>query len=74
MLKELKYELIYFKDIWLSQKEQYRWYQVDYQVGVLISRSTVNIIQFRKLWVLPILQVLTGLELGTSHQLIKPIH
>ncbi|XP_076314615.1 battenin-like [Tachypleus tridentatus] len=50
------YELIYFQDIWLSHKEQYRWYQVDYQVGVFISRSSVNIIQFRKLWVLPIFQ------------------
>ncbi|GFX54198.1 battenin [Trichonephila clavipes] len=31
-------------------------YQVDYQVGVLISRSSVNIFQCHKLWILPILQ------------------
>ncbi|KAK3103607.1 hypothetical protein FSP39_020493 [Pinctada imbricata] len=50
------YELLYYNDIWLSPKEQYRWYQVDYQLGVFISRSSVNILKINKLWVLPILQ------------------
>ncbi|OQR73921.1 battenin-like [Tropilaelaps mercedesae] len=35
---------------------QYRLYQVCYQVGVLISRSSVNVVQIRHLWALPILQ------------------
>uniref|UniRef100_A0A1E1XFC9 Battenin n=1 Tax=Amblyomma aureolatum TaxID=187763 RepID=A0A1E1XFC9_9ACAR len=49
-------ELIVFRNTKLSHKEQYRWLQVMYQVGVLISRSSVNIIQIRKLWLLPLLQ------------------
>ncbi|XP_075731529.1 CLN3 lysosomal/endosomal transmembrane protein, battenin isoform X4 [Rhipicephalus microplus] len=49
-------ELIVFRNITLTHKEQYRWLQVMYQVGVLISRSSVNIVQIRKLWLLPILQ------------------
>ncbi|XP_062581936.1 battenin-like [Saccostrea cucullata] len=51
------YELLYFNDIWLSEKEQYRWYQVDYQLGVFISRSSVNVFKINKLWILPVLQV-----------------
>ncbi|KAL3199333.1 hypothetical protein MRX96_013987 [Rhipicephalus microplus] len=46
-------ELIVFRNITLTHKEQYRWLQVMYQVGVLISRSSVNIVQIRKLWLLP---------------------
>jgi len=51
-------ELLYFRNAtsWLNHKSQYRWYQVDYQVGVLISRSSVNFFQINKLWMLPILQ------------------
>uniref|UniRef100_L7M0A0 Battenin n=1 Tax=Rhipicephalus pulchellus TaxID=72859 RepID=L7M0A0_RHIPC len=49
-------ELIVFRNIKLTHKEQYRWLQVMYQVGVLISRSSVNIVQIRKLWLLPVLQ------------------
>ncbi|XP_025095560.1 battenin-like isoform X3 [Pomacea canaliculata] len=51
------HELLYFNSIFLSKAEQYRWYQVDYQVGVFISRSSVNIIQIKHLWILPILQL-----------------
>ncbi|XP_048253040.1 battenin-like isoform X1 [Haliotis rufescens] len=50
------HELLYFNNIWLSKSEQYRWYQVDYQIGVFISRSSVNCFEIRKLWILPILQ------------------
>lgn len=50
------YELLYFNHIWLSEKEQYRWYQVDYQLGVFISRSSVNVFKINKLWTLPVLQ------------------
>lgn len=28
-----QFELVYFPNIWLTQKEQYRWLQVDYQIG-----------------------------------------
>ena len=32
-------------------------YQVDYQIGVFISRSSVNIFAFKKIWFLAALQV-----------------
>ncbi|XP_072026416.1 battenin-like [Amphiura filiformis] len=50
------FELIYFPGIWLSHSEQYRWYQVDYQLAVFISRSSVNLIQFKRLWIFAVLQ------------------
>ncbi|KAG8193241.1 hypothetical protein JTE90_005588 [Oedothorax gibbosus] len=51
-------ELLYFpnESSWLPHKKQYRWYQVIYQFGVLVSRSSVNIFHVHKLWILPILQ------------------
>lgn len=50
------FELVYFPGIFLDQSEQYRWYQVLYQVGVFISRSSVNLVQFKQVWVMAILQ------------------
>ncbi|GFR62223.1 battenin [Elysia marginata] len=50
------HELLYFDGLFLSSKEQYRWYQVDYQVGVFISRSSVNFFKINQLWCLPVLQ------------------
>uniref|UniRef100_A0A182QYB2 Battenin n=1 Tax=Anopheles farauti TaxID=69004 RepID=A0A182QYB2_9DIPT len=52
------FELVYFPGIWLSQSAQYRWYQVIYQIGVFISRSSVNLIQFRHVWVMAVFQFL----------------
>lgn len=49
-------ELIYWNGIWLTPAEQYRWYQVDYQIGVFISRSSVNIFPIRNIWLLALLQ------------------
>lgn len=51
-------ELVYFDNIWLTLTQQYRWYQVIYQIGVFISRSSVNIFRIRKTWILSILQIL----------------
>lgn len=50
------YELIEFKDIWLTHSEQYRWLQVDYQIGVFISRSSVNLVSINKIWIMSVLQ------------------
>ncbi|KAJ7383425.1 G1/S-specific cyclin cln3 [Desmophyllum pertusum] len=50
------HELIYWNRIWLTPSEQYRWYQVDYQIGVFISRSSVNIFPIKKIWLLALLQ------------------
>lgn len=52
------HELLYFNHIWLSKVEQYRWYQVDYQIGVFISRSSVNLLPIKRLWILPLLQLI----------------
>ncbi|XP_021930411.1 battenin isoform X2 [Zootermopsis nevadensis] len=52
------FELIYFPDIWLNLHEQYRWLQVTYQIGVFLSRSSVNLFVVRKLWILAVLQFL----------------
>jgi len=52
-----QFELIYFHNIWLTLHEQYRWLQVDYQIGVFLSRSSVNLFVVRKLWIIAFLQV-----------------
>jgi len=52
-----QFELVYFENIWLTHAEQYRWYQVIYQLGVFISRTSVNIFPIEKIWILTILQV-----------------
>lgn len=50
------YELVHFPDIWLSQKDIYRWLQVDYQIGVFISRSSVNLVSIDKIWLMAVFQ------------------
>ncbi|RWS17713.1 Battenin-like protein [Dinothrombium tinctorium] len=57
------FEILYFANTSLEHAEQYRWYQVIYQAGVLISRSSVNIFKIKYLWLLPILQGLNVLLL-----------
>lgn len=53
----LQFELVYFDNIWLTHSEQYRWYQVLYQLGVFVSRTSVNLFPIEKIWILSILQV-----------------
>ncbi|KAK5855691.1 hypothetical protein PBY51_007348 [Eleginops maclovinus] len=53
-------ELLYFPGVFLSHAEQYRWYQTLYQVGVLVSRSSLCCIKIRKLWALSLLQVVNA--------------
>ncbi|XP_011501961.1 PREDICTED: battenin [Ceratosolen solmsi marchali] len=52
------YELIEFREISLTHCDQYRWLQVDYQIGVFISRSSVNFISIKKIWIMSVLQLL----------------
>ncbi|KAK1877228.1 Battenin, partial [Dissostichus eleginoides] len=52
-------ELLYFPNVFLSHAEQYRWSTL-YQVGVLVSRSSLCCIKIRKLWALSLLQGLLG--------------
>ncbi|TDH03480.1 hypothetical protein EPR50_G00163790 [Perca flavescens] len=65
-------ELLYFPKFFLSHAEQYRWYQVLYQVGVLVSRSSLCCFKCRKLWTLSLLQVLNAvlLLLAVSYQFL----
>ncbi|XP_065362169.1 battenin-like [Calliphora vicina] len=50
------YELVYFEKSFLDRPSQYRWLNVDYQLGVFIARSSVNIVHFKKTWLMAVLQ------------------
>ncbi|KAH8379945.1 hypothetical protein KR009_008125 [Drosophila setifemur] len=50
------FELVYFEDIFLDKDSQYRWLNVDYQIGVFISRSSVNVFQLDKIWLMSVFQ------------------
>jgi battenin len=50
------FELVFFPKIFLTWAEQYRWYQVTYQIGVFVSRSSVNIVQIKQIWLMAVLQ------------------
>lgn len=50
------FELVIFKNIFLTKEEQYRAFQIIYQVGVFVSRSSVNLIQIRRTWIMSIVQ------------------
>uniref|UniRef100_A0A3Q0S689 Battenin n=1 Tax=Amphilophus citrinellus TaxID=61819 RepID=A0A3Q0S689_AMPCI len=56
-------ELLFFHNFYLSHAAQYRWYQTLYQLGVLISRSSLCCLKIRKLWVLSVLQVVNAVFL-----------
>lgn len=50
--------MVYFKNIWLDHDSQYRWLQVDYQIGVFISRSSVNVFKLDKIWLMAMFQLI----------------
>ncbi|XP_055855569.1 battenin-like [Episyrphus balteatus] len=50
------FELVNFENTFLDKESQYRWLCVDYQIGVFISRSSVNLIKFKHIWILSLLQ------------------
>ncbi|XP_067647801.1 battenin-like [Eurosta solidaginis] len=50
------FELVYFENSSLSQASQYRWFNVDYQIGVFISRSSVNLYKIKKIWLMAVFQ------------------
>lgn len=56
-------ELLFFPHFFLSHAEQYRWYQTLYQVGVLLSRSSLCCVKIRRVWFLAVLQVLNAVFL-----------
>lgn len=56
------FELIYYPEITkLDHPAQYRWFQVSYQVGVMISRSSLDLFRIKNLWAMSILQVVNAL-------------
>ena len=50
------YELLYYEGSSLSQAEQYRWLQVDYQVAVFLSRSSVSLFHLKKVIIPTLMQ------------------
>lgn len=66
------FELIYYpKAAGLSKAEQYRWFQMTYQVGVMISRSTLDLFRIKYLWAMALLQAANAiLFLAHSAQVI----
>lgn len=55
-INQALFELLYFNGFWLTPFDQYRWLQVDYQIGVFIARSSVNLYHIKKLWIPAFLQ------------------
>ncbi|XP_031783320.1 battenin isoform X2 [Nasonia vitripennis] len=51
------YELIQFDNTFIGHADQYRWLQTDYQIGVFLSRSSVNFISINKIWLMSVLQL-----------------
>ncbi|KAG6920393.1 CLN3, battenin, partial [Chelydra serpentina] len=64
------FELLYFRSSALTHAQQYRWYQMLYQAGVFVSRSSLRCVRVRHIWVLALLQVRLPLPLYPlpSHQ------
>ncbi|XP_066498161.1 battenin isoform X2 [Hoplias malabaricus] len=56
-------ELLYFQKSFLSHAEQYRWYQTLYQIGVLISRTSLFCFKIRRIWLLSFLQCMNAVLL-----------
>lgn len=52
------FELLFFRNTFLTHAEQYRWYQMLYQAGVFASRSSLRCCPIRHTWVLALLQCL----------------
>ncbi|CAH0562437.1 unnamed protein product [Brassicogethes aeneus] len=51
------FELINFNNAVVDKEAQYRWLQVTYQLGVLMSRSSVNLFHIKRVYILAILQL-----------------
>uniref|UniRef100_A0A0N8ESW8 Battenin n=1 Tax=Heterocephalus glaber TaxID=10181 RepID=A0A0N8ESW8_HETGA len=52
------FELLFFRNTSLSHAQQYRWYQMLYQAGVFVSRSSLRCCRIRYTWALALLQCL----------------
>ncbi|XP_014256380.1 battenin [Cimex lectularius] len=50
------FELIQFNGFIIAERDQYVIYQLAYQIGVFISRSSIKLIEIRNIWLLAVLQ------------------
>ena len=66
------FELLYYPSTFLSHQQQYRWYQLTYQLGVLISRSSLSCLVINRIYILSIFQGL-NLLLLTYQSVYFPI-
>ncbi|XP_065204244.1 battenin-like [Planococcus citri] len=58
------FELCLLQNAFIDPKTQYRWFQVFYQIGVFISRSSISVIQIDKLWTLAVIQGINLIYFG----------
>ncbi|XP_063077377.1 battenin isoform X3 [Engraulis encrasicolus] len=68
-------ELLFFPDSALTHAQQYRWYQTLYQVGVLVSRSSLFCFKIRWVGVLSALQCVNAvvLTLGVYYSFMTSV-
>ncbi|KAI6660808.1 Battenin [Oopsacas minuta] len=57
MINQGLYELLYYNNTCFNQNVQYRLYQMLYQLGVFVSRSSTSLFRVRFLWAMSFLQV-----------------
>ncbi|XP_050314387.1 battenin [Anthonomus grandis grandis] len=60
------FEIIQIPNSVVPESSQYRWLQVTYQVGVFISRSSVNLWHIKQTWIMAILQGLNVIVFTTE--------
>ena len=60
------FELLYFPASSLSHSQQYRWYQLTYQCGVLVSRSSLSCLTIHRIYLLAGMQGLNLVVLSVQ--------
>ncbi|KAG5887161.1 hypothetical protein JTB14_002516 [Gonioctena quinquepunctata] len=61
------FELIQFKDsTTFTAQDQYRWFQVTYQIGVFLSRSSVNLFHIKQTWYMTFFQAINVIIFTTE--------
>lgn len=56
------FELIYYPEVkFLDHAAQYRWFQVSYQLGVMISRSSLDLMEIKQIWTMSLLQLVNAI-------------
>ncbi|KAK6626469.1 hypothetical protein RUM44_008942 [Polyplax serrata] len=50
------FDKLNFQNSSMTKESQFRWFNVMYQVGVFVSRSSVTWVHFEKIWIMAVLQ------------------